>query len=149
MMYVNKHLDYIVRDDLSVIEDEYETLWIEIKTGSKAKNILCCCVYRHPNTDPKKFVDYMDNVFSKLSKANKSVFLMSGFNVNLLSYETHSDTNDFINSMVSHYLLPYILHPTRVTLSICTKNLEIKLFQRQGKTELIILTTASILTKTT
>ena len=34
-------------------------------------------------------------------------------------------------------------------LSICTKNLEIKLFQRQGKTELIILTTTSILTKTT
>ena len=115
VMYVNKHLDYTVRDDLSVIEDEYETLWIEIKTGSKAKNILRCCVYRHPNTDPKKFVDYMDNVFSKLSKANKSVFLMGDFNVNLLSYETHSDTNDFINSMVSHYLLPYILHPTRVT----------------------------------
>ena len=115
VMYVNKHLDYTVRDDLSVIEDEYETLWIEIKTGSKAKNILCCCVYWHLNTDPKKFVDYMDNVFSKLSKANKSVFLMGDFNVNLLSYETHSDTNDFINSMVSHYLLPYILHPTRVT----------------------------------
>ena len=115
VMYVNKHLDYTVRDDLSVIEDEYETLWIEIKTGSKAKNILCCCVYRHPNTDPKKFVDYMDNVFSKLSKANKSVFLMGDFNVNLLSYETHSDTNDFINSMVYYYLLPYILHPTRVT----------------------------------
>ena len=97
VMYINKHLDYTVRDGLSVIEDEYETLWIEIKTGSKAKNILCCCVYRHPNTDPKKFVDYMDNVFSKLSKGNKSVFLMGDFNVNLLSYETHSDTNDFLN----------------------------------------------------
>ena len=57
VMYVNEHLDYTLRDDLSVIEDEYETLWIEIKTGSKAKIILCCCVYRHPNTDPKKFVD--------------------------------------------------------------------------------------------
>ena len=28
--------------------------------------------------------------------------------------ESHSDTNDFINTMVSHYLLPYVLHPTRV-----------------------------------
>ena len=26
-----------------------------------------------------------------------------------------SDTNDFINAMISHYLLPYILHPTRAT----------------------------------
>ena len=40
---------------------------------------------------------------------------MGDFNINLLSYDGHTDTNDFINSMVSHYLLPDILHPTRVT----------------------------------
>ena len=115
VMYVNKHLDYTPRDDLSVLEDEFETLWIEIKTGSKAKNILCCCVYRHPNTDTKKFIGYMDNVLSKISKTNKLIFVMGDFNINLLSYEAHSETNEFINTMVSHYSLPYILHPTRVT----------------------------------
>ena len=56
VMYVNKHLDYTPRDYLSVLEDEFETLWIEIKTGSKAKNILCCCVYQHPNTDTKNLL---------------------------------------------------------------------------------------------
>ena len=40
---------------------------------------------------------------------------MGDFNINLLSYEHHNETNNFINSMVSHYLLLYILHPTRVT----------------------------------
>ena len=40
---------------------------------------------------------------------------MGDFNINLLNYEAHSETNDFINLMVSYYLLPYILHPTRVT----------------------------------
>ena len=40
---------------------------------------------------------------------------MGDFNLNLLNYETHSDTNDFINSVISYSLLPYILHPTRVT----------------------------------
>ena len=40
---------------------------------------------------------------------------MGDFNINLLSYDGHTDTNDFINSMVSHYLLPCILLPTRVT----------------------------------
>ena len=40
---------------------------------------------------------------------------MGDFNVNLLNYESHNETNDFINTMVSHYLLPHILHPTRVT----------------------------------
>ena len=36
---------------------------------------------------------------------------MGDFNVNLL----HSHTNDFMNTMISHYLFPHILHPTRVT----------------------------------
>ena len=44
-MYLKKTLDYTVRDDLSVVSDEYETLWLEIKTGSKAKKFLCCCAY--------------------------------------------------------------------------------------------------------
>ena len=51
----------------------------------------------------------------KVSKENKLIFCMGDFNVNHLSYNLHSHTNDFINTMISHYLLPHILHPTRVT----------------------------------
>ena len=40
---------------------------------------------------------------------------MGDFNLNLLNYESHSYTNDFINFMVFHYLIPHILQPTRVT----------------------------------
>ena len=40
---------------------------------------------------------------------------MGDFNVNLLNHNLHSHINDFINTMISHYLLPHILHPTRVT----------------------------------
>ena len=39
---------------------------------------------------------------------------MGDFNLNLLSYDTHSETNDFINLMMTHHLLPHILHPARV-----------------------------------
>ena len=57
----------------------------------------------------------MDLTLKKLEKTNKIISVMGDFNINLLGYESDSDTNDFINTMVSHYLLPYILHPTRVT----------------------------------
>ena len=40
---------------------------------------------------------------------------MGDFNINLLNYESHNDPNEFINSMVSHHMLPQILQPTRVT----------------------------------
>ena len=39
---------------------------------------------------------------------------MGDFNINLLNYDSHSETNDFINLMISHFL-PHILHPTRIT----------------------------------
>ena len=40
---------------------------------------------------------------------------MGDFNINLLYYESHSDTDECIYSMVSHHLLPHILQPTTVT----------------------------------
>ena len=40
---------------------------------------------------------------------------MGDFKLNLLNYETHSETNDSIHLMMTHYLLPHILHPTQVT----------------------------------
>ena len=91
----------MVRDGLSVIEDEYEALWVEIK-NSKSQNVLCCCAYRHPNTDAKKFNEYVDLTMHKISKGNKLIFLMGDFNMNLLNYISHNETNDFINTMTSH-----------------------------------------------
>ena len=102
-----------MRDDISTCEDEFETIWIEIK-NSKSQNVLRGCAYRHPNTDADKFNDYIKTI-EKISKENKLIFLIGDFNISLLNYESHGETNDFINTMISHYLLPHILHPTSVT----------------------------------
>ena len=113
-MYVKKSLDHKVLNHLNALEDEFETLWIEINTGPKSKNIIVCCAYRHPDTDARKFTVYLESILSKIDK-NKTICIMGDFNINLLNYESHSNTNEFINSMVSHHLLPHILQPTRVT----------------------------------
>ena len=43
------------------------------------------------------------------------IVIMGDFNINFLNYDSHSETNDFINITASNHLLPHILHPTRVT----------------------------------
>ena len=108
-LYVNSKLNYLIREELSVIENEFECIWIEVK-NSKSKNILCYYTYRHPNTELQSFMDYIDKTLTEVSKENKLILMMGHFNC-----ESHSDTNEFLNNMISHYLLPYILHPTRVT----------------------------------
>ena len=40
---------------------------------------------------------------------------MGDFNVNLIEYENHTQTNDFINMMFSQHLQLSVLHPTRIT----------------------------------
>ena len=113
-MYVKKSLDHKVLNHLNALDDEFETLWIEINTSPKSKNIIVCCAYRHPDTDASKFTVYLESILSKIDK-NKTICIMGDFNINLLNYESHNNTNEFINSMVSHHLLPHILQPTRAT----------------------------------
>ena len=50
-----------------------------------------------------------------MSKEKKNVFLLDDFNVDLLKYDKHAGTNEFIDSLSSYMYLPYILHRTRVT----------------------------------
>ena len=59
-IYVKDKLDHFKRDDLSILHDEFESLWVEIK-NKKGKNFLCGCFYRHPNTDVSNIMDYLES----------------------------------------------------------------------------------------
>ena len=78
-LYVKEDLQHMIRDDLNTCEDEFETIWIEIK-NSRSQNVLCGCAYRHPNTNVDKFNDYINQTMEKISIENKLLFLMSDFN---------------------------------------------------------------------
>ncbi len=113
-IYVKSNLKANVRNDLSFSNDDFETIWIEIE-NSKAKNVLCCCAYRHPSTDISAFSDHLQEKLSMIENENKLTFIMGDFNINLMNYDNHAQTNDFINLMFSHHLQPSVLHPTRIT----------------------------------
>ena len=59
--------------------------------------------------------NHLNILLQKISKEKKNVFLLGDFNVDLLKYDKHAGTNEFIDSLSSYMYLPYILHPTRVT----------------------------------
>ena len=56
---------------------------------------LIGCIYRLPNIDLDEFNDnYLNILLDKISKENKSVFLLGDFNVDLLKYDKPVPTND-------------------------------------------------------
>ena len=89
----------------------FETIWVEI-VNTKAKNVLCCCAYRHPSVSPVRFKEYLESTLSQLTSENKSIFIMGDFNINLLNCESHPESNDFLlmlNSLL-FYLISYNEH---------------------------------------
>ena len=45
-----------------------------------------------------------------LSKENKTIFLLGDFNIYFIKYVNHSSINEFLDSLSSNMVLPYILH---------------------------------------
>ena len=57
----------------------------------------------------------MKNLFLKLNKENKEVYICGHFNINLLKYDDEIVVQDFYNLMNSNGYLPQINLPTRIT----------------------------------
>ena len=111
-IYANK-LNHFERNDLSIPHEKFEYIWVEMK-NKRGKKFLCGCIYHHPYTDISNFIGYMEATLSKINQ-NEYVFLMGDFDIDLLQYESHAHTDDFLNTMISHSFVSYIHQPTRVT----------------------------------
>ena len=78
------------------------------------KNIIIGCIYKHPLKDLNDCkTNYLNNLLDKVSKGQKSVFLLCDFNANLLNYNNHNPTNEFLDSLDSNSFVPYMLQPFR------------------------------------
>ena len=116
MLYIANHLAYKPRHDLKIYKtNKLELTFIEL-INSKKQNVLIGCVYRHQSINQEEFNKYyLNNLLEKLAMEKKPVFHLSDFNLNLLEYEKHSPTNEFLDSLSSNMFLPYILLPARIS----------------------------------
>ena len=65
--------------------------------------------------DLNEFNDYyFKELLQKLSSENKSVVLLGDFDVDLIKYDNHHSTNEFIDYLSSHLILLHISQPARL-----------------------------------
>ena len=57
----------------------------------------------------------LNKLLENISKEQNSIFLLGNFNVNLLNYNEHNQTNEFLDSLASNSFIPLILQRTRIT----------------------------------
>lgn len=117
-LYILSSLTFIPRHDLSSIlfyPKNLESTFIEIQRA-KQSNVVVGCLYKHPLMNVKDFINlYLNPFLDKISKEHKSIVLMGDFNINLLNHNVDPNVNEFLDSLHSHHILPFINLPTRLT----------------------------------
>ena len=113
LLYIANHLSYKCRNDLNIYKkNELESTFIEI-VNPKKSNIIVGVIYRHPSMDLADFnSNYLNKLLENISKEQKSMFPLVDFNVNLLNYNEHNQTNEFLDSLASNSFISLILQPT-------------------------------------
>ena len=113
-IYVNEKLDFKERSDIGINDDDIcQSRFIELNVTDKI--IIIGILYRPPNGNLHKFMEYLNKEVDLLDKTNKSIYLMGDFNINLLKIDTNQLTADFYQTLISYSLIPTITKPTRIT----------------------------------
>ena len=114
-IYVNDCLEYTIRHELCKMTPYIESVFIEI-SRSNQQNVIVGCIYRPPNTDPNLFnVDVLTMLRLFGNEKNRLMLIAGDFNLDLLRYDSHAPTSDFLHNMMSYSLFPSIRSPTRIT----------------------------------
>ena len=113
---------YEIRNDLTILNDVKETIVIEIPSSSVSvsKNVLVGVIYRPPGSDLKEFNEQFNNILDSIKSERKLCYFMGDWNINLLNYEHHSHTTNYVDVMYYYAFTPLINRPTRITATSAT-----------------------------
>ena len=116
LLCIANHLSYKPYNDLNIYKkSELESTFIEV-INPQISNIIIGSIYRHPSMDLDDFnKNFLNKLLEKVSKEQKSLYLLGDFNVNLLNYNDHTPINEFLDSLASNSVISYILQPTGIT----------------------------------
>ena len=90
-------------NDLNIYRNnELKSTFVEI-FNPRNLNIIVGVIYRHPSMDLTDFnTNYLNRLLENISKEQKSIFLLTDFNVKLLNYDEDNETNAFLDSLASN-----------------------------------------------
>ena len=63
----------------------------------KGKNVVIGVIYRPPDCKLRDFIFELEQLVSAISQENKTVFLMSDWNLNLRNHSCHQATGEFLD----------------------------------------------------
>lgn len=114
-LFIKESINFKSRQDLDLNNyNIMESIFIELLKTNES-NVIIGTIYRPPNADIDLFISKMNELLTKISKEQKTCYLLGDFNLDLLRYHEHNGTNDFLDTLFSYCFMPLINNPTRIT----------------------------------
>ena len=118
-LLIANEIKYKIRNDISYKTEELECVTVQLLI--KGRNILCCSMYRPPNTNVKTFQSVMNKCMEQIkSEMHCDSIIGMDHNLDFIKYNCHRDTEKFMNMMLENSSFLCITRPTRVNKSTVT-----------------------------
>ena len=72
-------------------------------------------MYRHPSSDPKLFIEELNNKLLQLNLSNSNLFLVGDFNINISPTNHSIHAQNYLEMLLSSANCPTFAKPTWVT----------------------------------
>ena len=116
---ISENINYKLRPDLETPSQVFEHCIIEVKL--KTEKLICCSGYHAPNTDTGVFLKEYENIVGNINKTTHAKIVMGlDHDLDLLNYEKHHPTREFVCINDNNNLVPGITRPTRITNTSAT-----------------------------
>ena len=114
-LYIDLKFRFETIEEFSLIREDFESLVLKVFLDDHKFKIIIN-LYRIPNSSIEVFLEWLNNMLVKLKSFNADEIILCGdLNINLIKYNEHALTNEFLNSLISHSFLPLITLPSRIT----------------------------------
>ena len=118
-IYIYNSLNFKIRQDLSISNNDIEPLSAESVSG-KARNTIFNVLYRPSKGQIEPFETFLNNAFSQVKVSKKAFHIVSDFNLNILDHDTNKKVQNFLNLVYQNGMIQTIKKPTRVTRKAAT-----------------------------
>ena len=117
---IRSDLQYRCRHDLepNEINRWCEQCYIEIKNNKD--KVLVGSMYRPPNTNISDFLETFNYQMNKINNTKHECIIGLDHNLDLLKQSRHPKTQEFLECILDHNLLPTITKPTRISKTSAT-----------------------------
>ena len=116
--YLKSNFKFEVLNSLSeFIEGQFESLFIKVHLDKNKFKILGN-IYKPPNSNIKLFNTIFFKILGKLEveyKNAEEIILSGDTNINLINFDSHPETNLYLNNLLANSFIPIITVPSRIT----------------------------------